>query len=233
MRPAGEPPPVTSLFQRAVGDAWSDLHPALRDRYGLTADDGRVAVGRGEMARITTGGLVRPVLWLAARRDFLFPSGGADVPFAIGAHAAVDRRGNEAITFRRRFETDPPRAFVDTMRWNPERGCLTSFFGRGGRVASDLHPTVVEGGLEFQIGAQWLRVGGGYRRVPDALAARGTVRDWYDEAADRYRVGAAITAPVVGHVFGYLGSFDNEWLEGDERGADEAMLAVPLPGADD
>lgn len=145
---------MTSPFERALDDEWGDLHPRLRERYDLEADDDRTAVGRGRMSHLTHNALALPVLWLGTTRNFLFPEDGWDVPFEIRTDAFTDARGHGALTLRRRFGTDPTRRFDDTMRWNPERGCITDLFGTDGRVAADVHLSVADGGLVIELGDQ-------------------------------------------------------------------------------
>lgn len=221
---------MTSLFERALGDAWEELHPKLRERYGLVADDEQVAVGRGTMTRLSTGAVAWPVLWLATTQDFVFPEGGHDVPFTIETHAAVDGRGAEALHLRRHFETDPARDFVDVLRWNPRDDCLTNVFGRDGYVAANLDLSVEDGGVAIEIGPQWVRVGGRWLRLPDALGAGGSLRDWYDDYAERYRVAASITNSLAGHLIGYHGGFENEYVDAfDEFPGNRRLLEMKLP----
>jgi hypothetical protein len=219
---------VTGLFARALGEAWDDLHPQIRDRYGLVAGEHREAVGRGTMQRLTRHPLAVPVLWLGTHDDFLFPEQGTDVPFSITTEAFVDEAGNEALFLRREFETDPPRQFVDTLRWNPERECITDLMGRGGHVVTDLSLDVEEGDLVLDIGRQWLRVRGRYVPLPGPLAASGTLRDCY---ADRFRVSAEIGNALLGRIFAYEGTFQNEFHAVDADAPTESRLGgVALPG---
>ncbi|ESP89421.1 DUF4166 domain-containing protein [Candidatus Halobonum tyrrellensis] len=226
---------VTGLFERALGDDWDDLHPAIRERYGLTAGDGRTAVGRGVMDRVDRNPLALPALWLGTLDDFLFPEAGTHVPFTVAAEAFVDDAGREALFLRRRFDTDPPREFVDTLRWNPERGCLADYFGHHGAVVADVHLGVEGDALALRVGDQWLRAGDRFLPLPGLLSARGTLRDRYDDDADEFRVEAEITTPIlapVGPVFGYRGRFENEFrATGDDR-VGSSLGGVPLPGTD-
>lgn len=206
---------MEALFERAIGDDWSALHPRLRERYGLVTADGHVAVGRGHMRDIRRSALAIPLLALLAREDFLFPEAGRDVGFSITTEPFVDERGNEALVLRREFQTDPPRTIVDTLRWNPARGCVTDLFGRHGLVAADVHLGVADRDLIISLGTQWLRAGRRYLRLPGFLAAGGSIRDAYDEGAGRYLATASITAPVVGEVFGWAGHFTHEFRDRD------------------
>lgn len=219
---------MTRLFERSVGADWEALHPRIRERYGLTDDD-RVAVEEGRMSRLTHNSLALPVLWLGTTQNFRFPENGTDVPFEIRTEAFTDANGYEALQLRWRFETDPLRRFDDTMRWNPERECITDFFGSDGRIVADAF-SVVDGGLVIELGEQWVRFGSRYVSVPAPLAADATLQDWYDEYAGRFRVAAAVTNPLVGHVFGYQGVFDTKWREADEdHVTDTPVRSVSLP----
>lgn len=226
---------MTGLFERALGDDWGDLHPAIRERYDVTAGDGRTVVGRGVMDRVDRNPLALPVLWLGTMDDFLFPEAGTHVPFTITTEAFVDDAGREALFLRRRFETDPPREFVDTLRWNPERGCLADYFGHHGAVVADIHPRAEGDVLGLSIGDQWLRAGDRFVRVPRLLSANGTLRDRYDDDADEFRVDAEIITPLlgpVGPVFGYRGSFDGEFRAATEGAVESSLGGVALPRAD-
>lgn len=222
---------MTGLFERALGDEWDDLHPRIRERYGLVAAEDREAVGTGEMHRLSRHPLAVPVLWLGTVEDFLFPEQGTDVPFSITSEAFVDGNGSEALFLGRRFETSPPREFVDTLRWNPARGCVTDLFGRNGRVAADLHLGVDDGDLALTLGAQWLRVGGRYVPLPGPLAVDADLRDRYDDDAERFRVAAEISNPLIGRVFAYEGAFESEFrpVDGDAT-TSSALGGVALPG---
>ena len=223
---------MTGLFERAVGEGWENLHPRVRDRYGLVAADGHEAVGIGRMRSLESHPLAGPALRLGTVDDFLFPEGGTDVPFEIVTESFVDDAGFEALHLRRRFRTDPPRTFVDTLRWDPDRGRVVDLFGRRGLVAAELCIREVDGHLALSIGPQWLRVGGRYPRIPDLVSAGGRLRDYYDEAAARFRVAAEITSPLLGTVFRYDGVFESAFrpARGSERATESALSGVPLPG---
>lgn len=222
---------MTSLFEREVGDDWGTLHPRVRERYGIESRENREAIGVGRMHDLARSALALPALWLGTLDDFLFPECGTDVPFTITSEPFVDDEGYEALFLHRRFETTPRRVFVDTLRWNPDRECLTDLFGRRGRVAADLHLRAEDGALALSIGTQWLRVGGRYLALPDALAVDGRLRDWYDDGIDRFRVAAEITNPVLGTVFGYEGTFENTLRPIDRDATTRSTLGdVDLPG---
>ena len=222
---------MTGLFERALGDEWNSLHPALRERYSLTSTDDRSLLGSGRID-LSRNVLAYPILWAGTAEDFLFPEAGFDIPFTIRTDAFEDTEGYEALTFRREFDTEPRRTFVDTFRWNPERECVTNLFGREGRVVADLYPTVEDGALRLEVGDQWVRAWD-YHPLPEPLWVDAVTRDWYDEGAERHRIGATITNPLVGHVFGYTGVFDLEREPAsDERVTHPALRSVDLPAED-
>lgn len=224
---------MTALFERALGDGWGDLHPKLRERYGVVPGDDREVVGTGEMDRLTRGRLALPALWLGTLDDFVFPEQGADVPFTITTDAFVDDAGREALFLDRRFETDPPRHLVDTLRWNPQRGCITDLYGRRGHVVADLHLRADDGALVLELGRQWLRVRGRYLPQPGALSVAGAIRDWYDDAAGEFHVAIDIRHPLVGRVFACEGQFENELRSADPDAPPRSSLGVvDLPGVD-
>ena len=175
--------------------------------------------------------LVSPILLRAPTAVFgeLLVSAGSE---SIRADAFVDGNGYEALTFRRSFDTEPRRRFVDTFRWNPDRKCVTNLFGNEGRVVADLYPTVEDGALRLEVGDQWLRTWE-YHALPEPLWVDAVARDWYDEGAGRYRIGATITNPLVGHVFGYTGVFDVEReAPSDERASHPTVRRIDLPDED-
>lgn len=224
---------MTGLFERAVGDGWETLHPRVRDRYGLVADEGREAVGTGRMHELARNPLTSPIRRLGTVDDFLFPEGGADVPFTVVTESFVDDAGFEALFLHRRFEfeTAPTRRFVDTLRWNPERGCITDLLGRRGRVAVDLRVRADDGALALSFGRQWLRMGGRYVQFPGPLSIDGELRDWFDDDRGRFRVTAAVDNPLVGTVFGYDGSFENAFRPVGDATTRSSLGGVELPGS--
>lgn len=201
---------MTGVYEYALGDAADDLHPRVRDRYGLGPDDGYATVGRGLMD-ITRGALALPLLYAMPARNLLFPESGEDVPFSVTTVGWRDPAGYEALTTRRAFEFgDRVRLFDSTTVWDSERGRLFDFLGTGGHVVSELHPRVEDGALVVGGGKQWVRVGGRYLPTLGPLAVDVTVRDRYDEADERFYVTATVESPIAGHILGYRGSFTQE-----------------------
>lgn len=203
------------IYRRALGDAFDDLHPRLRERYGIAAADGRACVGRGRMERIFNGGAhLRPALGLASRRALGFPETGRDVPFEIRNYAYRGPDGRETVSWLRRFAIGPGRRFDAAMVYDDERDAIVDYLGRGGPLVVDLAFSVRDdGGLRIESGAQRLAVGDRTVPLPQALAGRAVVEEWYDDRCDRFRVSVTVENDLVGRVFGYRGTFDIEWID--------------------
>ncbi|WP_135303525.1 DUF4166 domain-containing protein [Haloarcula amylovorans] len=196
---------MTGVYERALGEATADLHPKVRERYSIGPDDG-VTVGTGRMD-ISRGTHVLPALYAMTSRDMLFPEAGHGVPFSV---TTVGYRldGREAMTTHRTFEFDETRRHFDSVTvWDAEGERLLDFLGRGGLVATELHPRVEAGSLVVEAGRQWLHTGDRYLRLPGSLAAGVEVRDRYDESDERYHVLATVENVLAGHILSYRGAF--------------------------
>jgi len=199
---------MTGVYERALGDAADDLHPGVRERYGIGPGDDAV-VGRGEMD-IDNGTLALPVLYAMPARDLLFPETGTDVPFTV---TTVGYRldGYEAMTTRRTFDFgDTRRRFDSVTVWDHEHERLLDFLGRGGLIASELRPRVEDGALVVGGGRQWARVGSRYLPLPGPFAADVEVRDRYDDGEERYHVLGTVTNALAGRILRYRGTFTQE-----------------------
>ncbi|MFC7248969.1 DUF4166 domain-containing protein [Halomicroarcula sp. GCM10025324] len=207
---------MTGVYERALGDVTADLHPKVRERYSIGPEDG-VTVGRGEMD-ILRGTHVLPVLYAMTARDMLFPEAGHDVPFTVTT-VGYELDGHEAMTTRREFHFDHRTRRFDTVTvWDSAGERLLDFLGRGGLVATELHPRVEDGALVVEAGRQWVHLGDRYVELPAPLVAGVEVSDRYDETGERYHVLASVENPLAGHVLSYRGSFTQALTEREEVG---------------
>lgn len=220
-----------SVFERALGADWDELHPRLRERYGVAPDEDRQVVGRGTMRSVSLRKRGWPVAQLLALDDALVPSGGTDVPVTITTTPFVDANGYGALFAHRQFNVDRQHVFVDTLRWNPGRECITVFVGWRGLFAVDAHLEVTNGALGLTFGEQWLRVGAKYVPIPSPLAAEVRLRDWYDDDRECYRIEASASNSIIGWFFGYHGQFENTIREAvDEAFVFAGHSHTSLPG---
>lgn len=206
---------MTGVYERALDDAAADLHPKVRERYGIGVG-GDACVGRGEMD-ISRGLHMVPVLYGMTLDDLLFPEQGSAVPFRVTTVGFRTDGGHEAMTTRRRFEFDGRIRHFDSLTvWDDEHGRLLDFLGGHGLVASELHPRVEDGALVVTGGRQWARLGSTYVPLPGPLAASVEVRDRYDESDGRFHVDAVVENTLAGRILSYRGSF-TQTFEDRER----------------
>ena len=68
-----------------------------------------------------------------------------------------------------------------------------------------------EGGLRLRSGAQRFYEGVIGFNFPMSFSGIADVREWYDDAAQRFRIAWTCATAAWGPLFGYRGSFDVEW----------------------
>lgn len=199
---------MTGVYERALGDAADDLHPNVRDRYSIGPEDG-ATVGRGRMD-ISRGTHTLPALYVMTTQDMLFPEAGRDIRFAVTT-VGYELDGHEAMTTRRTFNFDGTRRRFDSVTvWDEANERLLDYLGTGGRIATELHPSVEDGALVVEAGRQWLHHNDRYVGLPGPMAAAVEVRDRYDETGERYYVLATVENPLAGHILSYRGTFTQE-----------------------
>jgi hypothetical protein len=210
---------MTSIFQRALGADFDRLHPRLRERFGISSENGTACVGTGVMERIWRGSACAvPFLYLGTACHILFPDQGTDVPFTIENYAYRDAYGREAVSFVRTFEIRPHRRrrFDATMVHSPARGGLVDLLGTHHHLAVNLSLRVdARGGLCIRSGDWRCRA----RRFPAALCASAHVHEWWD---DGFHIDVRVANRFLGPIFGYRGRFTARYLD---------TRAVPVPAA--
>jgi hypothetical protein len=139
----------------------------------------------------------------------LFPSRGRSVPFTVANYAYVDSFGRETVTWSRRFRfPGRERAFDATMIHSPTRGTIVDYLGTHQHLAVDLdcRPDD-EGAMCIRSGDQRFREGRVAFRIPLALSGVATVREWWDEQAQRFGIEVEVRNRLLGPLFGYRGWF--------------------------
>lgn len=209
---------VRSIYERALGDAFDDLHPKIRRRFGFDSDDGLASVGRGTMEYVSNGGVhTYPFLYAGTLHNLMFPEEGEDVPFTVRNYAYEDAYGRECLTWIREFDFARTRRFDATMVYSEERDGIVDYLGTHQHLAVDIDLSVDEetGGLVLRAGPQRLYVRGYGGRFPALLTGQADVLEWYDDDVGCYRISVAVENPLVGTLFGYRGRFEVDWLETD------------------
>ena len=104
---------MRSIYERALGATFAQLHPEIQKRFGFASADRMAAIGVGVMEEVWHGPVYTlPFLYVGTWRRIMFPEAGRDIPFSIENYAYVDRYGRETITWIRKFQTRRPRRFV-------------------------------------------------------------------------------------------------------------------------
>ena len=205
---------MTSIYQRALGTDFTKLHPQIQRRFALTSESGTASIGTGVMERVWHGApYTLPFLYLGTWRSIMFPEHGRDVPFTIQNYAYRDPLGRETVTWVRTFATRKPRRFDAYMIYSEERGCIVDYLGTHQHLAVDLELSVASnGGLRLRSGAQRFYEGPVAFRFPLLFSGIADVCEWYDDAAQCFRIEVSATNRTWGKLFGYAGRFQVEWL---------------------
>lgn len=208
---------MSSIYQRVLGADFARLHPQIRRRFGFSSTDGVAAIGRGVMEEIWKGGPhVAPFLYLGSRRHVMFPETGRTVPFTIENYAFVDRFGRETVSWIRTFQSGRTRRFDAYMIYSHARGGIVDYLGSHEHLAVDIDLTVDdEGGLRLRSGAQRFYEGLVGFSFPTLFSGIAEVREWYDDAAQCFRIVVDVRNKVWGPLFGYRGRFVVDWLKVD------------------
>jgi hypothetical protein len=188
---------VTSPWQLALGVRLQELDPALAT-YFSTIPAGSVGRGSGSFDQVgTPRRWLWPVYAALARAQIAFPVWEPDVPFeVVNVPAENAVRATIAFGFRR-----GEKVMRHEIRMTSHG--LVDALGTRGRLEAALHPEAVDGRLEVRSTGVRVRVGG--VRVPIPFAPRIHLVERSDGA--RQRVEFTMTAPLIGWIYRYSGSF--------------------------
>jgi hypothetical protein len=205
---------MTSVFERAMGPAFAQLHPMLQRRFGVGLDAGYACVGRGTMARIRRGPWwTVPFLQIGRMRNILVPEVGEQVPFTVENYPYRDRLGRETVTFVREYDIrGRMRRFDATMIYSPTRRIVVDYLGTHQHLAVDLALAVGDdGSLHLTSGAQRFYEGPVGFRFPMMFSGRADLHESYDDAAGVFRIRLEVRNRMFGFLFGYEGEFTCEF----------------------
>lgn len=208
---------MVSIFEAAMGEDFERLHPMLQRRFRVGLESGEACIGRGTMTQIRRGPWwTRPFLELGRMRNILMPDVGSDVAFTIENYPYRDPLGRETVTFvrecdigRRHSRFDATMILVD--------GQLVDYLGTHQHLAVDLEMRVEDdGALVLTSGDQRFYEGWLGFRFPTLFTGRARLREWYDDADERFHVDLEVRNRRFGFLFGYAGSFECEWVEASD-----------------
>ena len=201
---------MTSIYRQTLGDDFDRLHPEMQWRFGFSSADETCQIGTGVMDEVWHGPWwTMPFLLLGSTRRVLFPSRGRDIPFTVANYAYLDRYGRETVTWSRTFKFPRRyRIFDATMIHSEERDTIVDYLGTHQHLAVDIDCHVDDqGAMCIRSGEQRFHEGAISFRFPLALSGIATVREWWDDDADRFRIEVHVANRLLGPLFGYRGSF--------------------------
>lgn len=208
------PGAASSIYRRAMGSEFDQLHPQIQRRFDLCSSAGLASIGRGTMDQVWRGGWwTVPFLQVGTWRRIMFPESLRDVPFTVENWPYVDPLGRETVTWVRTFFGRRTRRFDAYMIWSERRGRIVDYLGSHQHLAVDLELRAdAQGGMCIRSGEQrfyerWL----GFR-FPAWASGIAEVREWYDDARQRFGIEVRVHNRRWGPLFGYSGWFDAEWV---------------------
>lgn len=188
---------MTSPWQLALGARLQELDPALAT-YFSTIPAGSVGRGSGTFDWVgTPRRWLWPVIAVLGRAAIAFPVWERDVPFEV-----VNVPGDGSIRATLAFGLrSGERVMRHEIRMTPNG--LVDVLGTRGRLEAALRADVVDGRLELRsTGVRW-RVARALIPIPFAPRIHLVER----READRQRVEFSMTAPVLGRIYEYSGTF--------------------------
>ena len=202
-----------SIYQQVMGGDFERLHPQIQRRFGFSSADRCAAIGRGIMDRVWHGPpYTLPFLYVGTWRRIMFPEFGTNVLFTIENYAYRDPLGRETVTWLRTFTTRRARRFDAYMIYSQQRRRIVDYLGSHQHLAVDLELGVDErGGMHLRSGDQRLYEGPIGFRFPLVFSGVADVHEWYDDAAQEFRISVSVSNPRWGRLFGYDGRFQVEW----------------------
>lgn len=203
-------PPAASIYRDALGDEFERLHPRMQRRFGFSSADEICQIGTGVMDEVWRGPWwTVPFLMLGSTQRVLFPNRGRNIPFTVANYAYLDSFGRETVTWSRRFQMRRCyRSFDATMIHSHERDTIVDYLGTGQHMAVDIACSVDdEGAMCIKTGAQRIYGRGLAVGCPLHVSGEATVRESWDEQAQRFRISVRVENRHFGPLFGYHGSF--------------------------
>lgn len=189
---------MRSPWRLALGPRLAELDPALAS-YFSAIPAGSAGRGSGEFDIVgTPRRWLWPVLAVLGRAGVAFPVWERDVPFEV-RNEPEDAAVRATLTFRFRRGA---RVMRHMIRMTPDG--LVDVLGTHGRLEARLAARPVDGRLELASTGTVLRIG--RLRVPIPFAPHVRLVERRD--GDRQRVELTLTAPVIGRIYEYAGSFD-------------------------
>ncbi|MDQ0269745.1 DUF4166 domain-containing protein [Cytobacillus purgationiresistens] len=200
-----------SIYQKALGEQFYQLHPMLQKRYLFLNQSSFQA--KGTMKEVKTGSLLlKPLLHLGISRKLLFPEQGKNIQFQITNTPYLNEQGEEQIYWERVFDFENNQRFFNaTMSWDSRSGIVKDYLGDPPIVYSDLHFQVkADQSLLIRSGKQRMIVGKQEISIPKWFQGIAEVEEKFQEDNDSYSIAVKVKNPLFGLIFSYEGEFKHE-----------------------
>ncbi|MDH5785496.1 MAG: DUF4166 domain-containing protein [Chromatiales bacterium] len=189
------------LFEIALGEQWSQLHPTVRRHYALKPGDELLL--KGEMSEVFHALWVKPFILFGRLFGALVPYRGTNVPVEV--HNLCEP-GSNALHFRRTFyfPNRKPYPFVSRME-HLSGNEIVEFvrFGLGIRMKVSVKETA----LHYATNGYLWRVGPLNLTLPDWLFFGSGVIIERGLSDDAVELDFTTTHPLFGRSFRYAGRF--------------------------
>ena len=193
--------PTTALFEQALGEAWSQLHPTVRRHYALRP--GEELLLRGEMDEVYHALWVKPFILFGRLFGALVPYRGRHVPVEVRNFCEPD---NNHLQFRRRFSFPGRSPYPFVSRMEPLTGNEIVEFVRLG-LGIRMRLSVNDGALCYATNGYLWRLGPLRLTLPDWLFfGSGTITE-RGVSEDEVELDFTLVHPLFGPSFRYAGRF--------------------------
>lgn len=198
------------IYEAIIGEQFHRLHPKLKERYQLTAND--VFEASGIMDTMRSGPkMMQPLYYAMTLNSFLIPESGSQIPFTLKYYIQHEDEHRAEVIWERAFHfPNTTRHFYTNMKIDLQRKTGTDYLGNPPVFNSNVQFDVTnEGFLLMRSLDQHIVLGSLEMRVPQALAGKGVVIEGYDDERDCYTIEVSFynkSGPLVM----YKGQFQGE-----------------------
>lgn len=204
---------VSSIYEKTIIN-YHLLHPKLQKRYQL--DESHTFSGTGTMSEISGGSfLVRMLLKLGVFFRCFFSERGKDIPFTIQNRTCLMNRDHIGIEWNRTFYFKGNKRFFDAiMVYDKKEDRILDFFGKPHLLLSVLaFEASPDGSLTITSGKQWLLLCGKRIPLPKWLTGTSVVCETFDESKNCFTIQVHVQNTILGTLFFYKGTFQEEERE--------------------
>ncbi|TWT26369.1 DUF4166 domain-containing protein [Planomicrobium sp. CPCC 101110] len=197
-----------SIYKEVLGSQFNKLHPMLQKRYEFPIKSPFKA--NGVMKSISRGpDWLLPLFLIGAKRKFLFPESGTDIPFTIVNTRQKGANGEEQVFWERTFFfPNKTRCFNALMSRNSKSKIVKDYLGEPPLFYSELAFFVSpEGHMQIQSRKQRIVLGPIEVPLPKLLHGVTKVTEGYIEEKGVFTINVQITNPFFGLLFSYEGEF--------------------------